>query len=261
MIKDDLIKEYITLDSIEIGYKKRALMKPISLKINKGDFWGIVGPNGAGKTTLIKTIIGIIPSISGSLKFCNNITPKFGYVPQRHNLNANYPLTALNVVLMGKLAKPGMKIKPSIEDKKIVMNEISRLNMQNHCNRLYSSLSGGQQQRILIARALASKPDVLILDEPTSGMDLPGESDIINFLHKLHLNSKITIMMIGHHIGKVEKIVNQLCLINKDTGLFNAGPVNELLNENLLSGLYNRSVCISRHNGNVHVHLKDNCNG
>lgn len=243
------------LGETTIGYG-RALMRPLDLVVRRGDFWGLVGPNGAGKTTLVKTILGLLQPVEGRVGFPSGPL-RFGYMPQRHLLNPDYPLTAHDVVMMGRTDRFPLGRGPSGDDRKRVQEEVEHVDMADLVDHSYASLSGGQQQRILLARALVADPDVLVLDEPTTGMDLPGEADILSFLNNLHSRTGLTILMIGHHIGKVIRVVDHLCLINQDTDLFEAGPVRRMLQAETLSKAYGRGIEVDRHGEDVLVHVQE----
>lgn len=227
-------------EGLRIGYG-RALMRPLSLAVRPGEFWGLVGPNGAGKSTLIKTVMGLIPPVEGKVDF-GDAAPRFGYVPQRHHLNREHPFTVMEVALMGRYNAKSSWIFHSREDRSRVNGELERLGLADMKRRRISSLSGGQVQRLLIARALAADPKILILDEPTSGMDLPGESYILNFLRSLRDASDISIIMVAHHINQIASTADHVCLINKDTNMFMAGACGEMLRKEKLSELYNMEV-------------------
>jgi len=235
----------MTLSDVTIGYR-RPLMRPFTLEIRRGEVWGFVGPNGAGKTTLVKTILGLVPPVSGALVFPNG-RPRFGYVPQRHMLNPAYPLTALDVTLMGRYDRLGPGRVPTEQDRRRAREELGRVGLSDAVSKRYALLSGGQQQKTLMARALASDPDVLVLDEPTTGMDLPGESDILSFLKRLHEETRITILMIGHHLDSVAGVADHLGFINKDEDRFEAGPAESMLDDGRLSTLYGRRVTAKKH--------------
>ncbi|OGQ91051.1 MAG: hypothetical protein A2289_05135 [Deltaproteobacteria bacterium RIFOXYA12_FULL_58_15] len=247
----------IELEDVSIGYCKVPLMNHLSLTVQPGDFWGIVGPNGAGKTTLVKTIVGLIPPVIGKVRF-DGRTPRFGYVPQRYALSSQYPLTAFDVALMGRYGQLRIGQRPTRHDVKRTRDELDRIGLDAIAGHPFDALSGGQRQRVLMARALVSDPDVLVLDEPTSGLDLPGEEDILEFLRQLHADRKITVLMIGHHISKVVRVADHLCLINKDAQLFDAGPMAELLTEERLSHLYRRTIQVQRQDGSYHVCARGN---
>jgi len=220
----------ISLDNVSIGYDKKALIPPLTISIKRGDFWGVAGPNGAGKSTLIKTILGIIPPVKEKVYFPSGKV-RFGYVPQRQEVAKHYPLSAFDVALMGRFKDKKLYSRVGNQDIKRVMEEFMRLGISDVVKRQFSDLSGGQQQRVLIARALAADPDVLILDEPTTGMDLPSEADILTFLKKLHRENKMTIIMISHQLSHVMSATDHICLINKDRNIFAASKASDILDE------------------------------
>jgi len=245
----------IRLEAAAIGHD-RPLVGPIDLAIERGDFWGVVGPNGAGKTTLAMTLLGLIPPLSGRIRF-EKPGLRFGYVPQRHTLDADYPLSAFDVALMGRTDRIGLLSRPSAADCRRTMDELDRLGMGAAASRRFRDLSGGEKQRVLMARALASEPDVLVLDEPTEGIDLAGESDMMSFLRDLHRAGDLAVIMIEHHMTDVISIVDHLCLINHREALFEAGPIGALLTEQRLSILYGRPVQIDECQERTHVHVRE----
>ena len=245
-------KAWIELKDVSIGYG-RALLRPLDLTVRQGDFWGFVGPNGAGKTTLVKTVLGLLKTVSGEVRYPQG-KPRFGYVPQRHLLNVNYPLSAADIVMMGRTDRIPLGRRPNAEDRRRVREEIERLGLTGIAGKRFGSLSGGQQQRALLARALVGDPDVLVLDEPTTGMDLPGETGILDFLENHHTCTGMTVLMIGHHIGSVVSVADHLCLIHKDADLFEAGPMSEMLTTERLTAAYGRPIEIDRHGRDVLVH-------
>jgi ABC-type Mn2+/Zn2+ transport system ATPase subunit len=242
----------IALERVQIGYGRVPLMGALTFEVGAGHFWGIVGPNGGGKTTLVKTLIGIIPPVGGGVRFAGG-APRFGYVPQRHVVPSNYPLTAFDVALMGRYSS-SIGSRPTDADRRRTLEELDRIDMAKRAHLPFDALSGGQKQRVLLARALASEPEVLVLDEPTTGMDLPGESAILSLLRHLHAERGMTILMIGHHISSVVSVADHLCLINKDVGLFAAGTLDEMLSQERLTEVYGRPIEVERTHGGFHVH-------
>ncbi|MDD5307656.1 MAG: metal ABC transporter ATP-binding protein [Deltaproteobacteria bacterium] len=245
----------IRLDEVSIGYG-RPLMRPIDLEIRRGEFWGVVGPNGAGKTTLARTILGLLDPVGGRV----DVRAKglrYSYTPQRHRLSASYPVSAFEVVLMGRTAYLPVGRRPGPDDRKRATEELARLDMAEHGKALFRSLSGGQQQRVLFARALAVDPDVLVLDEPAEGMDLLGTSDILRFLRRLNADGRMAVLMISHRIDHVIDTVDHLCIINKDSDTFEAGPVATIASPERLSSLYGRPITTRVHDGRTHVELKE----
>ncbi len=201
---------------LEIGYDGRGLLPPFDLSVEKGDFVVIAGPNGSGKSTLIKTVLGMIPPVKGSISFPEK-KPVFGYVPQQKNTTADHPVTAFETVMMGKSGRT-LFIKLTSKDIDDVSEKMSDMGIAHLKNKKFSALSGGQKQRVLLARALVANPDILILDEPTQGMDVTGESDILEILEKLNRQSGKTVILISHQLNTVSKIANRTIYIN-DNGL------------------------------------------
>ncbi len=245
----------IELAAAAIGHR-RPLLEGVALRIERGDFWGVVGPNGAGKTTLAMTLLGQLPPLAGRLRWARPGL-RFGYVPQRHALDPDYPLSALQVALMGRTGHFGWWRGPRAADRQRALAELRRLGMADVAEQPFRALSGGEKQRVLMARALATEPDVLVLDEPTEGIDLTGETDVMHFLRRLHRDDGLTILMIEHHMTEVISLVDHLCLINQHTGLFEAGALDALLTEQRLSSLYGRPVGIDVCAERTHVHVRD----
>jgi ABC-type Mn2+/Zn2+ transport system ATPase subunit len=247
----------VRLENLIIGYHGNPILaKEISLSIGKGEFWGIVGPNGGGKTTLIKTILGIIPQVKGSVEKAKGLT--FGYVPQRGTLDDVFPLTALDVVLMGRYSKIGPLRWIKKSDRDLARHYLDRAGIAHLARRPFRSLSGGQKQRTLIARGLATEPDILILDEPTDGMDLAGESGIMKLIDNLHRESGLTIVMITHILNLVANFAKRLMLIHGEQSLFETGLTAELLDNHRLREIYNLDVDVHTLHGQkfifVHSH-------
>ena len=248
----------VSLKDLTIGYLGRPVLeKEIALTIRKGEFWGIVGPNGAGKTTLIKTILGIIPPVKGSVEKSNGLT--FGYVPQRGSLDDIFPLTVLDVVLMGRYSKIGPLRRVRKSDLELALHYLDRVGISQLAHRPFRSLSGGQKQRTLIARGLSAEPDILILDEPTDGMDLAGESGIMGLIVDLHKESELTILMITHILNLVANFAEKLILIHGEQGLFETGSTMTLLENHRLKQIYKLDVDVHTLHGQkfIFVHSHD----
>ncbi len=231
---------FLTLEDLAIGYGGRPLLSGINLSIEEGDFWGIVGPNGAGKTTLIKTILGIIPPIQGRIQRTHGLI--VGYVPQRGVIDDIFPLTTLDVVLMGRYSRVGLFKRMTEADEALALKYMDRVGIAHLESKPFRSLSGGQKQRALIARGLVNEADVLILDEPTDGMDIAGEAGIMELISALHRRFGRTIVMITHTLNLAANYAKKLMILHSDEGLFKAGHADELLNGETLKELYRVSV-------------------
>jgi zinc transport system ATP-binding protein len=207
----------ISINKLFFKYEKEFVLENINLQIKEKEFLTIIGPNGGGKTTLLKLILGINPLIQGDIKiFGNNLLEEIsniGYVPQNTSINLNFPISVIEVVMMGQ-----NDIKKRIfaykKDEKIKALEVlKKVNMQEFLNTKISNLSGGQRQRVLIARALFCNPKILLLDEPTSNIDIKGCEEIYQTLEEL--NKDITIVVISHDISVVLKYASKAVYINR----------------------------------------------
>ena len=233
--------------NLAIGYVGRPLLSGINLSIAQGDWWGVVGPNGAGKTTLMKTLLGIIPAHAGTIEARPGLS--FGYVPQRGVIDDIFPLSALDVVVMGRYPRIGPGRRVSQADRELALSYMARVGIANLAGKPFRSLSGGQKQRTLIARGLVREPDVLVLDEPTDGMDLAGETGIMELISDLVRGSGRTLLMISHSLNLVANYARQLMLIHGHEGVFRTGTTDELLNGQTLEELYHVSVEVHGSNG------------
>jgi ABC-type Mn2+/Zn2+ transport system ATPase subunit len=226
-------QEIIKLENISIGYGKTVIVENINLSIYENDFIGIVGPNGAGKTTLLKTLLGNLKPLKGNV---NTGSYRFGYVPQRDTVQPLLPYTVQDVVMMGRYSLMGVFARPSKKDYEKVNTSLEKVGINHLKNERYNDLSGGQRQRTLIARALAVEPDILILDEPTNGMDTPSHHSLLNLITSLHEDTRLTILLVSHLLSDVANGVKKLVLIEKN--FFQWGPIEEVLSESNLKKTY-----------------------
>jgi ABC-type Mn2+/Zn2+ transport system ATPase subunit len=219
---------------LAFGYRRQEPLGDVSFHIERGTILGIVGPNGCGKTTLLRTILGLLPPRRGTVTRADGLA--VGYVPQRDRLDVILPLTALDVVLMGCSARRGPLTRLGPADYEAAGRALARLDAQPLADHPYRSLSGGQQQRILLARALVGEPDLLVLDEPTAGMDLGSEAAIIEFLRDLNRRHGVTILVVTHLLPLVLNLATAIMLFARDTIL--QGAVEDVLRDERLSALY-----------------------
>ena len=244
----------IATSNLCVGYHGRAVLKGLSATFRKGDFWGMVGPNGAGKTTLVKTLTGILQAIQGEIYRAPGLI--FGYVPQSSNLDDIFPLTAFDVALMGRFPCAGIGRRLSRADHSLTMDYMRKVAVDHIAHLPYRILSGGQKQRVLVARALAIEPDVLILDEPTSGMDLAGEADIMQLILDLHRESRLTILMITHNLNLIANNAQQLIIAHGDgDSHLETGTVQDLMREETLKRIYRQDIRVHSMHGRVYISI------
>jgi zinc transport system ATP-binding protein len=209
------------LESLSFSYGNQPIIDKATFSIEKGDFVGMIGPNGAGKTTLIKLVLGLLKPTHGIIKLFGKEIDGFrewhriGYVPQKAtNFDQNFPATVFEVASMGRFAKAGMCKQLSKDDYAAVEKALGVVGMLKLRDRRIGELSGGQEQRVFIARALAAEPELLILDEPTVGVDAEAQHEFYSLLKKLNKKFGLTLILVSHDIGMVSKTVNKLVCVN-----------------------------------------------
>lgn len=211
------ITNAISINKLFFKYEKEFVLEDINLQVKNKDFLTVLGPNGGGKTTLLKLILGINPLRQGNIKIFgkNHLEelPNIGYVPQNTNINLNFPISTIEVVMMGQNDIKKRFFGYKKEEKEKAIETLKKVNMQEFANSKISNLSGGQRQRVLIARALFCNPTILLLDEPTSSIDVAGCEQIYKTLEEL--NKDITIVVISHDISVVLKYATKAVYVNK----------------------------------------------
>ncbi|MHB1456018.1 MAG: metal ABC transporter ATP-binding protein [Armatimonadota bacterium] len=227
-------KELVSFEHACLGYGKRRVIDDLSLVVSSGDFLGIVGQNGCGKTTILKAMLGILKPLNGHVH--RDSKTRFGYVPQRQFIDEAYPLTALEVVMMGRFCLLGAFGRPTNKDRAFVLECLNHVGIADLAHRPYRELSGGQKQRSLIARALATEPQVLILDEPTNDMDIGSEHTIMELLNSLHINDGLTIVIVSHLLNVLVNYAKRYIFV--DGGIRMEGISDEIVTSIHLSEMY-----------------------
>jgi len=217
----------------------------LDLVVSGGDFLGIVGPNGAGKTTVLRGVLGLLEPRRGRVTRDPGL--HFGYVPQRQTVDLLFPLSAQDVVLMGRYRRRGLGRRPTARDRSAAREGLEAAGVGSLGDRPFRTLSGGQKQRVLIARALVSQPDVLVLDEPTSGMDLAGETAVMGLLRRLHRERELTVLMVSHQLNTVVRWVHQLGFLHE--GRLLTGSLPDVLTDEALQDLYGPGVHVREVDG------------
>jgi zinc transport system ATP-binding protein len=225
----------LKVDNLSYSYDKTTqVLQNINLEVNQKDFLAIIGPNGGGKSTLLSLITKLLPIQTGKIMIDKNIN--LGYVPQNTNINTDFPITVLDVVLMGHDTKDKFKesfiskiFGYSKHEKKCALDSLTKVGMQDFASKKIGLLSGGQRQRVMIARALSAHPDILILDEPTSSIDIDGQKQIYELLKEL--NKYITIIVVSHDISVVFGYANKVAHINRKLTYHNNIQASNKINQ------------------------------
>lgn len=237
--------QLVTFSGATLGYGRRVVLSDLSFSLSEGDFLGMVGPNGAGKTTILRAILRTLAPLRGTVTHASNI--RFGYVPQRDQVDYNFPLTVVDVVLMGRYDRIGLGRRPGARDRELACKALDHVGILDLADHPLSLLSGGQKQRTLIARALVGDPNVLVLDEPTSGMDLVSTTQILGLVRELHDRDNLTVLMVSHALNEVANYVERIALVMN--GGFRIGPVDEIMTQAVLSDMYGIPVDVDSFNG------------
>ena len=218
----------IRLQDVTLGYDGRPVLTRVSLAIEPGEFVALLGPNGAGKTTLFRGILGLIPVREGRIEygFDRRQSPP-GYVPQKETLDPIFPLTAFEVVLMGTYARIGALQRVGARHRRLAATCLEQVGLPELADQPFWSLSGGQKQRVLIARALAVEPVVLLLDEPTAGIDPGAEATIMELIARLNRDRDLTVVLVSHHLRLVRSLVRTVLWVSG--GMVQKGPTAEML--------------------------------
>lgn len=233
----------IVLEDISFAYKQNHILEDVTLFIDKGEFASIVGPNGGGKTTLLKLILGLLKPNKGKISIFGKppeeARQQIGYMPQYAHLDMDFPATVMDVVLMGRLTRTNFWF--SKKDRAEALAAIEEVGMGSFTRTGFNQLSGGQKQRILIARALCSRPAILLLDEPTANLDQETEINLFSILQAL--NSKMTILVVSHDLGFVSKYVKSVICVNRKVVIH---PTT-LMNGMLIKDIYHGDLKMVRH--------------
>jgi len=250
MMTDTVIK----LDHISHSYGDKPVLQDVNLEIKRGAFMGLVGPNGGGKTTLIKIILGLIEPTAGNVYLLDQQISKFhdwnriGFVSQKANtFNKGFPATVFEVVAMGLTAKIGYLKFMRKKHKQKVLEAIDMVDMREYAYKNIGELSGGQQQRIFIARALVSEPSLLILDEPTVGIDYKNVERFYELLHELNTKQNLTLLLVTHDTGVMTEYATNVVCLNKTLHFHgNTKEYSQLSTEDL-SEIYGHPVQVIVH--------------
>jgi len=219
--------DVIDLKDVWFYYGRLPILEKINFSVKKHDFVGIIGPNGGGKTTLLKIILGIIRPQKGKVKIFGRSPhegrKKIGYVPQVAKFDREFPISVLEVVLMGRLSRKRTGSRYDEEDRKIAENALKSVDMLEYRSRQINELSGGQLQRVLVARALASEPELLLLDEPMSSIDPEMQKSFYEMLNRL--KRKMAILLVTHDVTAASVYIDKIACLNRK--LFYHGKTKE----------------------------------
>ncbi|NLC70982.1 MAG: ABC transporter ATP-binding protein [Desulfuromonadaceae bacterium] len=246
----------ITVDNVSFRYNDVPVLEKVSLAVEQGEFLGIVGPNGGGKSTLLKLILGLLKPLQGAITVLGappeQACRQLGYVPQFVYFDRHFPITVRDTVLQGRLGKTRPLLGYSRQDRKRAVAAMGETDILDLAQRPIAALSGGQLQRVLIARALACDPEILLLDEPTANIDPKVEEDVFDLLKRL--NEKITIIVVSHDIGFISNYITRVACLNRTLVCHTTSPISG----GLLEKLYGSPIRMVHHETRLSARIKEN---
>ena len=235
----------LEIHDLTVAYHKRPVLWGVDVEVPAGQLVGVIGPNGAGKSTLIKAAMGLLPVSSGWVKVFGQPVKdnlrRVGYVPQRESVDWDFPVSVMDVVLMGRYGHLGLFNRPRKEDREIARECLEKVKVLPYADRQISNLSGGQQQRVFLARALAQESDLYFMDEPFAGVDAATEAAIVTILQELKDQGK-TLLVVHHDLPTAKTYFDSLLLLNMRVVAF--GPTEEVFNYDLLQSTYGGRLTI-----------------
>ncbi|WCC79258.1 anchored repeat-type ABC transporter ATP-binding subunit [Cutibacterium equinum] len=208
----------IAITDVAVNLGGRQVLHDVNVSASRGDLLALLGPNGAGKTTLLRTMLGLVKPAKGSVEVAGAAAGKgwrhIGYVPQRHEFAWDFPISVADVVMSGRTRHIGWLRRPGKDDHVAVRDALRTADMADLADRTVGELSGGQRQRVLIARALATRPSVLLLDEPFTGVDMPTQEMLTELFCRLAADGT-TLVMTTHDLAQAMATADRVCLINR----------------------------------------------
>jgi zinc transport system ATP-binding protein len=253
----------VDIQELWVSLNHEYILQGVDLQIREGIFLGLIGPNGGGKTTLLQIILGLIRPDRGKVQVFGlpsghrRNRGRIGYLPQRAYADLTFPVTAFDVVMMGRYPWVGLWRRPSQEDRRKAMEKLEAVEIGHLKDRPIGHLSGGEQQRVFIARALASEPRMLLLDEPTSGVDTKAQGSFYQLLGRLKQELSLTIVLVSHDVGVIPYHTDEIACLNQK--LYLHGKCPEVLDTDTLSKVYGCEVELLVHGKVPHRVIGEHC--
>ncbi len=247
----------VRLEHVSVSYRDLVALEDVSFTVHAGDFLAVVGPNGSGKTTLLRALLGLVRPERGEVRVFGRVpwAPggerwRIGYSPQVTSVDLRFPVRAREVVLMGRYGRIGLVRRPAAADRAAAARALERVGVADLADRPLARLSGGQRQRVFLARALVAEPDLLLLDEPTTGVDVASTESLYELLDGLRRGG-MTIVIVSHDIGVVASYVDAVACINRR--LVAHGRPDEVLTSAALEQMYGCEAMLFHHGRVPHM--------
>ncbi len=244
------------LEGVTVRKTKNLLLDGISLSVSRNEFVGLIGPNGAGKTTLLNVIAGFEPFLGTLRLFGQRVTEnrsrasrlRVGYVPQSFPIDPAFPILALEAVLAGLVGRLGLFRSPGRKEKEKAMSLMEMMRVDRLANRPLGQLSGGERQKVSLARAILQQPDILLMDEPTAGLDIAVQKEVLNLIDDIHRRESLTILFVTHDFTMIPSTMRRAVLLDRGAKVFD-GDVEIALSGESLSRLFRYPLKTFYHEG------------
>lgn len=259
MADDKGAEPLVELERVTVAYEENVAIEGVTFTVHRGEYVAILGPNGSGKSTLIRTILGLIRPSQGRVRVFGKRPwelafgerQRIGYVPQESTLQPRFPIAVYDVVLTGRYAHLGLFRRPREEDHGATRQALEQVGIADLSKQRIGQLSGGQRQRALIARALATHPELLILDEPTTSLDVQMTEGLFELIDLLRRDLSLTVILVSHDVGVVTKRVDTIaCMAGQ---LVAHGRPGEVLTQETLECMYGRQAVVFGHSAVPHL--------
>jgi zinc transport system ATP-binding protein len=236
------VKALVEAVGLSIGYAGHWRLDDVNLRVEPGQLWTLLGPNGSGKSTLVKTLLGTERALGGEIR---REARGLGYVPQRQWLDDAYPLTAGEVVALAE-----KRTTPAA-----VRKALAAVSLERFEGSAYRDLSGGQKQRVLLARALISDPELVVLDEPKSGLDPVAQGEVMDLVARLMVERRLGVLLVSHDISAAAAYATHFAVIARERGFFAGGPAEDMLHSDAFVKAFGRSFHVHQHDEERFVYL------
>ena len=259
-VEHDPSRPILELKNVSVRFHNVPALKDVSFRLHKGERVAVIGPNGAGKSTLFNVVSGVLPPTRGQVDVYGHTPDEhicIAYVSQRNQVDWRFPVNVADVVMMGRVRKLGLSRWPKHRDWDYVRESLELVGMDHLARRQIGELSGGQQQRVFIARALAQEAELMLMDEPLTGLDVKSQEDIFAILEKLRQRD-VTIMVATHDLNLAAERFDQLMLLNEE--MLGFGQAHEVFTPDLLSRAYSGHMRLIETPDGV-MALSDSCCG
>jgi len=256
------MNSFIHMRAVRVDLRNVTILREVNLTIERGEFCGVAGPNGSGKTTMIRILAGFVLPSRGEVCVLGkplrdwNLTAlrkRVGYLPQHLSFDEGVPISAMEIILMGRTGKRGMLRRLTGEDRELARSCAAELGINALLQRPVGSLSGGERQLVQLARALAQEPEILILDEPTSNLDPRAAAGFMDIVERLHARRGLTVINVTHEIESLPPACSSVVLL-KEGRLIAAGKKEDLLVSGTISELYGFRLNVEQRNGHYHIY-------